>query len=48
MAKKVAFAIDFFNTEIGNSNYTSGLPYYEPAEEAATLGSNVHPLSYIL
>ena len=27
MAKKVPFEIDFFNTEIGNSVYTSGLPY---------------------
>ena len=26
MAKKVPFEIDFFNTEIGNSVYTSGLP----------------------
>ena len=27
MAKKVPFEIDFFNTEIGNSVYTSGLLY---------------------
>ena len=42
----MAFAIDFFNTEIGNSNYTSGLPYeIETREILETIARN--PREYL-